>query len=276
MLVSAAVGCVGAAAQTPAPRGDSVFVPNFWDPSARIEKPDLSALRTIRFLTDDEYPPFDFVAPDGTLAGFNVDLARAICEELKIACTIQPRRWDTIVDAIVDGRGDAAVASIAITPAAREKLDFTQPYYRTPARFVAMKRSALADATPATLEGKTIGVEAHTAHEAYLRAFFPKSKIKTFDNATALRAALGGGGVDILFGDGVTLALWLNGTDAQTCCAFKGGPYTESRYFGNGVGIAVKKNNVALREALDYALQHIAERGVYADLYLKYFPVGFY
>ncbi len=91
-----------------------------------------------------------------------------------------------------------------------------------------------------------------------------------------MRSALGSGAVDALFGDGVTLGLWLNGTDAQDCCVFKGAPFTESRYFGEGVGIAVKRNNVALRRALDYALQRLAASGTYADLYLKYFPIGFY
>ena len=112
--------------------------------------------------------------------------------------------------------------------------------------------------------------------EAYLRAFFPRSEIRPYDNPTSLRSALRSGAVDALFGDGVTLALWLNGTDAEDCCSFKGGPYTESHFFGDGVGIAVKKNNVGLRRALDDALAQLAARGVYADLYLKYFPIGFY
>ena len=82
--------------------------------------------------------------------------------------------------------------------------------------------------------------------------------------------------VEIAFGDGVAFALWLNGTDAGGCCAFRGGPYTESRFFGEGVGIALRRDNQAMKRALDYALKRVAERGVYADLYLKYFPVGFY
>jgi len=254
----------------------SVFVPSFWDPAARLEKPDLGTLRIVRFLTDDDYPPFDFVAPDGSLTGFNVDLARAICEELKLACTVQPRRWDTIIDALNEGRGDAAIASIAITEAARRKVDFTAPYYKTPARFVARRNTPLSSATPEELAGKSIGVEMKTAHEAYLRTFFPGAIVKPFDNTIALRSALRSGAIDVLFGDGVTLARWLDGTDAEDCCAFVGGPFTESRYFGDGVGIAVKKNNLVLRRALDYALQQLALRGVYADLYLKYFPVGFY
>jgi polar amino acid transport system substrate-binding protein len=250
--------------------------PSFWDPQHRLARPDASALRVVRFTMEDDYPPFGFALPDGALAGFNVELARAICDELRVACTVQPRRWDTILPAIEDGRSDAAIASIAITQQNRQRVDFTAPYYKTPARFVTVLRTALADATPETLAGKTVGVEARSAHEAYLRAFFPQTAIRTYESVTTLHSALKRNDVDIIFGDGVALALWLNGTDSAGCCAFRGGPYTQSSYFGEGVGIAVRKGNLVLRRNLDFALARLAERGVYADLYLKYFPIGFF
>jgi polar amino acid transport system substrate-binding protein len=251
-------------------------IPNFHDPQRRLDRPDVSALRVIRFLTEDDYPPFGFLMPDGALGGFNVELARALCEELHVQCTIQPRRWDTILDAVEQGRADAAVASIAMTKANRARVDFTAPYYKTPARFVARASLALAEPDPQSLAGRTVGVVARSAHEAYLRAFFAKAALRPYDNALALRSALKRNEVEIAFGDGVSFALWLNGADAGGCCAFRGGPYTESRYFGEGVGIALRKDDGGLKRALDYALKRITERGVYADLYLKYFPIGFY
>ena len=259
-----------ACAQTP------VFLPDFWDPARRPERPDLESLRVIRFLTDDDYPPFHFALADGSLSGFNVDLARALCEELKAACSIQPRRWDTLLDAVAEGRGDAAIASLAITEAARAKVDFTAPYYRTPARFIARKGASFSGPAPEALRGRKVGVEARSAHEAYLRQFFPALSIKPYDSVVGLRAALRSGDLDAVFGDGIALALWLGGANSAGCCGFFGGPYTESRYFGDGAGIAVRKDNPLLRAALDYGLQRLSERGVYAELYLKYFPVGFY
>ncbi len=255
---------------------ETVFLPNFWDPQHALEKPDLVGIKSLRFLTEDDYPPFDFIAPDGTLAGFNIDLARAICEELKVTCTVQARRWDTLIDSLNEGHGDALIASIGINSDTRTKLDFTAPYYKTPARFVVLAASPLNDLTPEGLFGKTIGVEAHSAHEAYLKTFFPGVVLKTFELPSTLRAALKKGEIDAIFGDGASLAIWLNGTEAQNCCAFRGGAFTESRFFGEGVGIAVKKGNLTLRHALDYALASLAEKGVYTDLYLKYFPVGIY
>jgi polar amino acid transport system substrate-binding protein len=250
--------------------------PSFWDPGLHAERPDLSGLRAIRFLTDDDYPPLDFALADGSLSGFNVDIARAICEELHIGCTIQARRWDTLIDSLESGKGDAVIASIAASPATRERIDFTQPYYQTPARFATRKTSPLADTTPATLVGKSVGVIAGSAHQTYLATFFPRAVAKPFPNFTALHDALKAGAIDAAFADGLSLAVWLAGESSGDCCAFKGGPFTESRFFGEGVGIAVRKEDADLRRAMDWALARIAARGVYAEIYLKYFPIGFY
>ena len=91
-----------------------------------------------------------------------------------------------------------------------------------------------------------------------------------------MREAARSGAVDAAFGDGLSWAVWLAGSASADCCVFKGGPYLESRFFGEGVGIAVRKEDFELRHAIDWALANLAQRGVYAELYLKYFPIGFY
>jgi polar amino acid transport system substrate-binding protein len=250
-------------------------VPNYFDLQNRLEKPDLSAVHTLRFLTEDDYPPFHFALPDGTLTGFDVDLARAICEQLKIACTIQARRFDLLESALNAGDGDALIASLRIDAASRARFDFSAPYYTTPARFVA-RDDATFDATPEGLANKTVGVIRRTAHEAYLKTFFPQVRRQAFSTRGELYAALRGGQIDAFFDDAIASSFWLAGKDSDNCCAFRGGPYTDSNYFGEGVGIAVKKGNNDLRRALDYALTELARRGVYTDIYLKYFPIGFY
>jgi polar amino acid transport system substrate-binding protein len=282
-IVALVLGTIGgeAAAQTqpqaqPQTQAHEIFVPRFWDPKRRPEKPSLGRLATIRFLTEDDYPPFHFRGPAGLPIGFNVDLARAICEELSVACTIQVRRFDTLLPSLDAGAGDAVIASIAITPETRTKADFTDRYYRTPARFVAKKDSALRDISPELIAGKSVAVIAGSAHEAYLRTFFAETAIKSVPDAAAAFEALKKGEAELIFGDGIALAFWLNGSDSAGCCAFRGGPYTESRFFGEGVGIAVKSGNETLLRALNHALYRLWERGVFTDLYLRYFPVGFY
>jgi len=249
-------------------------VPGFWDPRRRPDRPDLSRLTVIRFLTETDYPPFNFTGPDGNPAGFNVDLARALCEEIKVTCTIQMRRFETLLDAIASNRGDAIIASLAVTPELRKRLDFTDPYYRAPARFVSRRDTVMADVRPEYLEGKKVGVIAGSAHEAYLKVFFTEAELHPYPNDEALRQALRRGEVDFIFGDAISLAFWINGTDSAECCAFSGGPFVESKYFGEGIGIGVKKGNDVLRQALNWALFRIWEKGRYTDLWLRYFSVS--
>ncbi len=259
---------------TVTPPADTLAVPGFWDPRRRPERPDLSRINIVRFLTETDYPPFNYAGPDGAPAGFNVDLARMICEELKVACTVQMRRFDTLISALNTNNGDAIIASIAATPEMRTRLDFSDPYYRTPARFVARRDSPIDDVRPEVLEKKKIAVVAGTAHEAYLKILFTEAELRPYQDADAARFALKRGDVDLLFGDGVSLAFWLNGTDSANCCAFRGGPYLESRFFGEGVGIAVRRGNDLLRQAFNWALFRLWEKGRFTDLWLRYFPVS--
>jgi len=257
------------------PLGGPMAVPGFWDPRHRPERPDLTRISIIRFLTETDYPPFNYAGPDGMPTGFNVELARSICHEIKVACTIQMRRFDTLVAALDKNQGDAVIASLAETPALRQKVDFSHPYYRTPARFVARRDlKGLKVITASALEGRKIGVIAGTAHEAYLKNLFTEAELHSYPSPAAARAALKEGKVDLLFGDGISLSFWLNGSDSAGCCEFRGGPYLESRYFGEGVGIAVKKGNDLLRQAFNWALFKLWENGRFTDLWLRYFPIS--
>jgi polar amino acid transport system substrate-binding protein len=273
-LLAAAMPLPAAGAGAKSPTVEGVTVPSFWDPRRRPDRPDLSRLTVIRFLTEIDYPPFNYAGPDGNPAGFNVDLARMICEEIRVACTIQMRRFDTLLDAVSDNRGDAVIASIAATPETRQRVDFSDPYYRTPARFVARREADIEDVQPEKLEGRTVAVVAGTAHEAYLKVLFTEVELKPYPTVQAARDALRKGEVDLLFGDGISLAFWLNGTDSDNCCVFRGGPFLESRYFGEGVGIAVRRGNDLLHQALNWALFQLWEKGRFTDLWLRYFPIS--
>lgn len=256
------------------PQAAPQAVPGFWDPRRRPERPDLTRITMIRFLTETDYPPFNFTGPDGNPAGFNVDMARAICEEIKVACTIQMRRFETLVDAINSNRGDAIIASMAVTPQIRAKLDFTDPYYRAPARFASRKDGVMPEVRPELLSGKKIGVISGSAHEAYLKSLFTEAIIVSLPSDAALRLALRRGEVDMIFGDAISLAFWINGTDSADCCAFSGGPFVESRYFGEGIGIGVRRGNDLLRQALNWAMFRLWEKGKFTDLWLRYFSVS--
>ncbi len=281
---------VSAAAQSPAPTAEQsaqqdgatgaeasgVVIPNFWDPRRRIERPAARAVASLRFLTTDDFPPFNFLDVNGQLTGFNVDLARAVCAELEIPCTIQARQWDELVDRIRDDTADAVIAGIAITAANRRRLDFSDIYLRVPARFVVARDNADLVTTPAGLRNRTLAVVARTAHEAYLAAMFPEISRKLFDDADAARAAVKDGDADAHFGDGLQLSFWLQSETADGCCVFAGGPYLESRFFGQGYAVAFAPGAVEVRQAINSALKSVYDSGKYAELYLRYFPIGFF
>jgi len=275
LVAAALVGGDLALAQPPgASAGAPVAIPGFWDPRRRPERPDMSRITLIRFVTEIDYPPFNYSGTDGNPAGFNVDFARMICEELKIACTVQMRRFDTLLTALDENRGDAVMASIAVTPEMRKRVDFSEPYYRTPARFVARREVPIEEARPEALEGKQVAVIAGTAHEAFLKKVFTEVDVRPYPNATLALEALRRGDVGLMFGDGISLAFWLNGSESQNCCLFRGGSFTESRFFGEGVGIVVKKGNDALRQGFNWAQFRLWEKGRFSDLWLRYFPVS--
>ncbi|HYJ58084.1 MAG TPA: transporter substrate-binding domain-containing protein [Methyloceanibacter sp.] len=252
------------------------IVPDAWQGDALRPKPDMRALEKLRFVTDSDYPPFHYFDEVGALTGFNVDLAKAICETLEVECEVKDVDWSELFITIERGDADAAIASVRISAESLARADFTSRYYATPARFVTQKTSELRDISPETLRGKKIGVAKGTGHEAYLKLFFPNVAIASFDTADDAQRALKEGAIDLVFGDGIGLTFWLNGVSSEACCEFRGGPYLDNKFFGEGVGIAVKKGNRQLVEILNYALEQVHANGRYEELFLRYFPMSFF
>ncbi len=251
------------------------IVPDAWQGDVLRPKPDMQGLAKLRFVTDSDYPPFHYLDEVGALTGFNVDLAQAICETLEVECEVKDVDWAEIYPSLDNGEADAAIASIRISTESLARADFTSRYYATPGRFIAKKTNELKDISPETLEGKKIGVAKNTGHEAYLKQFFPNIALATFETTEDAQRALKDGAIDFVFGDGIGMTFWLNGVTSDGCCEFRGGPYLDTKFFGEGVGIAVKRGNRQLAQILTYALEQVHASGRYEELFLRYFPISF-
>jgi len=276
-LLACVLAALALLALLPAPASAQVrndIVPDTWQGDVLRPKPDMRGIEKLRFITDSDYPPFHYFDEVGALTGFNVDLAKAICEALEVECEVKDVDWAEIFPTIDRGEADAAIASIRISAESLEKVDFSSRYYATPARFVAQKTNALKDIRPETLEDMKVGVAKGTGHEAYLKLFFPDVPIATFDSVEDAAKALKSGAIDFVFGDGIGLTFWINGVTSEGCCEFRGGPYLDSKFFGEGVGIAVKKGNRQLAEILNYGLEQVHASGRYEELFLRYFPMS--
>jgi polar amino acid transport system substrate-binding protein len=226
----------------------------------------------IRFLTEGDFPPFNYLDDDGVLTGFNVDLARTICQELGAACDIKVRPWDELILGLRRGDADAVIAAHSVTEAGLSEVEFTDRYFHTPGRFAARTDGAKSDIDPDSLDGRTIGVARGSPHKAYLRAFFRESRIQPFESSDLAREALQQGKVELIFDDGIGLSFWINGTLSRQCCELRGGAYFEPKYFGDGLAIAVPRNDPQIRLMINGALQKVRKSGRFDELISRYFP----
>ncbi len=251
-----------------------VRVPNFWDPKAVHDRP-ASIPDKIQFLATDGYPPFVFRDPQGRLTGFNVDLARALCQELGSSCALRIKDFEVLLPALDEDEGDAIIAGLSRALPANRKLNYTEDYLKLPARFIVSRDNADAF-DEQNLTGKTIAVETGSRYEAFANRFWQDAEILSVETSEEARKAVMDGSADAHFGDGLSLSFWLPSEAAGDCCAFSGGPWLEAGYFDQGMAIATRPDDPERAAALSYALRQLHQKGVYRELYLRYFPLSFY
>lgn len=250
-----------------------VALPRFHDPRIRRPRPDLSATRRLRFLTVRDFEPFSALDEQGRLTGFQIEVIRALCDVLDIVprCQVQVLPWNQLSGALARGDGEAIVAGVNVTQDARETLGFTEPYMLFPARFVARDGTEFDPSAPR----ETVAVVSGSAHEAMLKALFPQVKYRPLPSAEEVRKALSSGTSSVAFADGATTAYWLAG-DEGACCRFVGAPYLSEHFLGSGLTIAVRADEVDLRDSLDWGLAELSRSGRLDEIYLRSFPVGFF
>jgi lysine-arginine-ornithine-binding protein len=231
--------------------------------------------KDVKIATEGAYPPFNFVDAGGKLQGFDVDIANALCEKMQAKCEVVAQAWDGIIPGLLEKKYDAIVASMAITEERKQKVDFTGKYYQTPAKFVAKKGAGL-DISKEGLKGKTIGVQVSTIHENFVRDNFGDATIKTYDTQENANLDLAAGRLDAILADSVALDEGFLKTDAGKDFEFVGPDFTDKKWFGEGAGIAVRKEDPQLRDALNAAIDAIRQDGTYKKLNDKYFTFDIY
>jgi lysine-arginine-ornithine-binding protein len=229
----------------------------------------------IRVGTEGAYKPFNFIDSNGELQGFDVEIAKALCEEMKAECTFVAQDWDGIIPALLAKKYDVIIASMSITEERKKQVGFTNRYYNTPARFVAKKDSGITDTSPAAMKGKVLGAQSSTTHSSFLEDNYKDSEIKLYGTQDEANADLAAGRLDAVLADSVVILDWLNGEDGS-CCQHVGDNYTDAKWFGEGAGMAVRQEDEALKEKLNAALAAILENGKYKEINDKYFPFSVY
>ncbi|EJF91133.1 transporter substrate-binding domain-containing protein [Bartonella tamiae] len=253
-------------------------LPYFFNPHERFEPPHHINLTRLRFLTTVDFEPFNIIDRTGRLSGYNIDLLSALCSELKLEtiCQIEALPWEELVPHLINGDGEAIIAGLNETPKNEASLLFTQTYLRFPARFIANHSIQNLKINKDNLRSLKIGLIGNTLHEKIFTAYFPHIEREIFDTEDDLQSALRNQEIDLAFGDGLSFSSWLNHSDAKNCCHFVGAPYIAPQILPQGMRIAVTKENPQLVQALNYALASLEKKGKLTELYLRYFPIGFY
>jgi arginine/ornithine transport system substrate-binding protein len=230
----------------------------------------------IRIGVEGAYPPFSYVDTDGQLKGFDIDFANALCEVMNAECSLVQQDWDGIIPALMAKKYDAIVASMSITEERKQKVDFTNKYYQTPAKFVTKKGSGL-EISPAGLKGKTIGVQRATIHDSFLSDNYGDSvEIKRYGSQDEVYLDLQAGRIDAALQDSVAAWDGFLNTDAGKDFEFVGPDFSDPKWFGDGAGIAVRKGDDELREAMNKGIDTLRQNGTYQKIQEKYFDFDVY
>ena len=231
---------------------------------------------TVRLGTEGAYPPFNWIDENGDLRGFDIEIGNALCAAARFECTWVVQDWDGIIPGLLAKKYDAIVASMSITEERKEKVDFTAKYYNTPAKFVRKKGSGI-EISRAGLDGLSVGVQRATIHENFLRDNYGDIvTIKAYATQGEANLDFTAGRVDLLLADSLVLLEGLLGTPEGRDAEFVGPDFMDPRWFGEGVGIAVRKGDADLVAALNQAIADIRADGTYQRINAAYFAFDVY
>jgi len=237
--------------------------------------PARAADDTLRFgVAAEPYPPFLTKTPGGQYVGFEPDLIRALCEQMKAKCEIREVAWDGIIAALQSNKIDVIFNSMNITPEREKVISFSRPYYETPKMFVGPKDSML-PYSPDGLRGKVIGVEGSTVHAEFIKSVYGKtSTVRLYDTQADCNADLAAGRIDAMYVDELGVLEFLKSKDGA---AFElkgpGSVKMDPAVYGHGVGAGIRKSDTTLKQRIDDALGQLHSSGKYAQIEKKYLPI---
>ncbi|MEJ2056705.1 MAG: ABC transporter substrate-binding protein [Desulfofustis sp.] len=230
----------------------------------------------VRIGVEGAYPPFSYVTPSGELEGFDIDIAKALGEAMGAEVTLIPQDWDGIIPALLAKKYDAIIASMSITEERKQKVAFTNKYYQTPAKFIA-KKGTIGDFSKEAIKGKRVGVQRATIHDRYLTDNYGNDvEIKRYGTQDEAYLDLTAGRVDMLLADSVALSDGFLKKPEGADYEFVGPDLSDPKWFGEGAGIAIRKEDKDLVEKFNMAIDKIRSDGTYKAIQDKYFDFNVY
>ena len=215
-------------------------------------------------------PPYNFFDGD-KLDGFEIDLGQELCRRMALSCSFVAQDWDDLIAGLLAHRYDAIMAAMEITPARQAQIAFSSPYVRMPSAFLVRKSTDLAAATPDAMDGRAIGVEQGGTHLAFLRKVYPQAHIRKYGSLSDAILDLQAGRVDAAIGDKDAIVTFLETRRDAACCKILADVPRYPADFGEGIGIGLRKGDVALKAAFDKALADCMADGTFQRISTRYF-----
>ncbi len=231
--------------------------------------------KDLKVAIDPTYEPFTYKTPDGKPTGFDVDIASALCEQIKRKCVFVEQAWDSMIPGLLAKKYDVIISSMSITEDRLKQIDFTDKYYNTPSRVVVKKDVKYTG--PASIKGKKIGVLKSSTQEKYALGELKPAGVEvvSYDAQDQVYLDIKAGRLDGTVADYVeTTGGFLSkpeGKDYQLV----GPELYIPKYFGIGAGIGLRKGETALKTELNAAIKAIRANGKYKTINDSYFAVKF-
>lgn len=230
--------------------------------------------KKIRIGVEGAYPPFSETKPDGSVVGFDIDIAKALCKELRAKCRMVTQDWDGMIPALISRKYDAIIASMSITKERKKKVSFTNKYYSSPARFVKAKHSKI-KILNSKMKGLKVGVQQETIMDRFLSDNWGDIvKVRRYGTQEDANNDLAVGRLDLIFSELAPATEFIDSRKGRF--EFVGPSYSDPEWFGEGIGIAVRKKDKSLKRKLNKAIKRIRKKGIYDKIQKKYFDYDIY
>lgn len=243
---------------------------------AAAPAPAPAPLPELKVAIDPTYEPFTFKTPDGKPTGFDVDIAEALCKEIKRQCVYVEQVWDSMIPGLQAKKYDVIISSMSITEERKKAVDFTDKYYNTPSRIVVKAETPFTD--PSSLKGKKIGVLKGSTQEKYAMGELKPAGVKVvpYEAQDQVYLDIKSGRLDGTVADTVEVTGGFLRKPEGQGYGFVGPVLKEAKYFGIGAGVALRQGETALRDELNAAIKTIRSNGVYDSVSKKYFDFDVY
>ncbi|PQO96401.1 ABC transporter substrate-binding protein [Pseudomonas frederiksbergensis] len=223
------------------------------------------------------YPPFASKSPNGEITGFDYDIGNALCAEMQIKCQWVEQEYDGLIPALKVKKVDAILSSMSITEERKKSVDFTDKYYQSPAR-LAMKSGTQIGEDLSGLKGKRIGVQRSSIHDRFAtEVLTPKgAEIVRYTSQNEIYLDMNSGRLDGTVADQIILSESFLKLPTGQGFAFVGPQLTDPKYFGDGIGIALRKGDAPHVQSFNDAIKALRAKGIYQAINAKYFDFDVY